>query len=93
MAERTSSEDLLLVNGHAKMNGVIDKLDMELQRQENIFLFVPNIIGKFIPSKFKVVRRADARRLLPNYPCYCFTLLYAPPSSNLFPTLQRFMSA
>ena len=35
-----------LANGHAKMNGAIEQVEMKLQKQENIFLFIPNIIGK-----------------------------------------------
>jgi hypothetical protein len=34
-----------LANGHAKMNGAVKKIESETPKQENIFLFIPNIIG------------------------------------------------
>jgi hypothetical protein len=36
----------LLVNGSAKMNGTVDKIDRIFEKQENIFLFIPNVIGR-----------------------------------------------
>lgn len=38
-----------LANGHAKANGVIDKVEEQVYEEENIFLFLPNLIGKTRP--------------------------------------------
>jgi hypothetical protein len=35
-----------LPNGHAKLNGTIEKAEKEVYKQENIFIFIPNIIGR-----------------------------------------------
>jgi len=32
-------------NGHVKMNGGLEKTESEVYKEENIFLFVPNLIG------------------------------------------------
>lgn len=42
--ERNGNGDLL-ANGQAKMNGTLERLDSEIKSQENIFLFLPNLIG------------------------------------------------
>lgn len=34
-----------LLNGHAKINGAVGKIHHDIEKQENIFLFIPNIIG------------------------------------------------
>lgn len=39
----------ILANGHAKLNGSIVKVEKEIYKQENIFIFVPNIIGGLNP--------------------------------------------
>jgi hypothetical protein len=36
----------ILANGHAKLNGTIEKVEKEIYKQENIFIFIPNIIGR-----------------------------------------------
>jgi hypothetical protein len=36
----------VLANGKAKMNGMgVDKIDKSMEKDENIFLFIPNVIG------------------------------------------------
>ena len=35
-----------LANGQAKLNGTIEKVEKTIYKQENIFVFIPNIIGK-----------------------------------------------
>ena len=47
MAVGNSGMQDLLANGHAKVNGTVAKLGKGDQKQENIFLFIPNIIGGF----------------------------------------------
>jgi hypothetical protein len=39
----------ILANSHAKLNGTIEKVKNEIYKQENIFIFVPNIIGRSNP--------------------------------------------
>jgi hypothetical protein len=40
----TASSEIL-ANGHVKLNGTFEKAEKEIYQQENIFIFVPNIIG------------------------------------------------
>lgn len=35
-----------LANGRAKLNGTVNKVDKAIYKQENIFVFIPNIIGE-----------------------------------------------
>jgi hypothetical protein len=44
-ADPTASGDIR-ANGHAKLNGTIEKVEKTTYKQENIFLFIPNIIGR-----------------------------------------------
>lgn len=39
-----------LTNGQARLNGTIEKGEAAIYKQENIFIFIPNIIGKHIWS-------------------------------------------
>ena len=40
-----------LPNGHTKMNGTLEKSEADIYEDENIFLFIPNIIGT-LPISF-----------------------------------------
>lgn len=44
-AESTVNGDIL-TNGHAKLNGTIARVEKTIYKQENIFVFVPNLIGR-----------------------------------------------
>ena len=44
-AESTANGDNLS-NGHAKPNGTIAKVGKTIYKQENIFVFIPNLIGR-----------------------------------------------
>lgn len=37
-----------MVNGKPKMNGTVGKVDNSIGKKENIFLFIPNVIGRSI---------------------------------------------
>lgn len=45
LAEVSSRAQEVLENGAAKMNGSLDAIAPIVEKQENIFLFIPNIIG------------------------------------------------
>lgn len=76
----------VLANGHAKMNGAMEKMEAEVHQQENIFLFIPNIIGMLLDTGS--FSQADLRRLLPYCPGNRLALLHATSSKNmLFPLL------
>jgi hypothetical protein len=46
----------ILANGHAKLNGTIEKVEKEVYKQENIFIFIPNIIGRPSHSSAQFLR-------------------------------------
>ena len=45
LSEPTSKFQEAVVNGHAKINGAVGKIHHDIEKQENIFLFIPNVIG------------------------------------------------
>ncbi|KAK5050059.1 hypothetical protein LTR84_004179 [Exophiala bonariae] len=45
MAARPKSNGHVLPNGNAKLNQVVEKIEEDIYQEENIFLFLPNIIG------------------------------------------------
>lgn len=47
MAERHKSNGHVLANGNAKLTQVVEKIEEDIYQEENIFLFIPNIIGEF----------------------------------------------
>ena len=84
-------------NGHAtpagrrmSMSEAIEKIDDSFYSQENIFLFVPNLIGREIHCCPRM-RLTDQCRLQPNLPRFRFSVLYAHTPSNMLPPLQHIM--
>lgn len=84
-------------NGHAtpagrrmSMSEAIEKIDDSFYKQENIFLFVPNLIGEESICCHGM-RLIDECRLQPDFPRFRFSLLHAHTSSNMFPPLQHIM--
>jgi hypothetical protein len=54
MAERHKSNGHALANGNAKLTQVVEKIEEDIYQEENIFLFIPNIIGEITnPSNKK----------------------------------------
>jgi len=54
MAERHKSNGHVLPNGKGKANQVVEKLEEEdVYQEENIFLFIPNIIGELFCIHFE----------------------------------------
>lgn len=45
MESEWKEPDEILVNGSAKMNGTLKKVESVMEPTENIFLFIPNLIG------------------------------------------------
>ncbi|RVX72960.1 hypothetical protein B0A52_03313 [Exophiala mesophila] len=45
MAGSRKGKDTLLANGHAKLNQVVQQIEEDIYQEENIFLFLPNVIG------------------------------------------------
>lgn len=47
MGEEHGVDGRGLTNGHVKnkMNGALEKIESDIYEEENIFLFIPNIIG------------------------------------------------
>jgi hypothetical protein len=44
--EQESERQKVLMNGKPKMNGSAGKIDHGIEKEENIFLFIPNVIGQ-----------------------------------------------
>lgn len=85
----------ILPNGHAKGNGTIGGARKSLYKQENIFVFIPNLIGGLYAFASSVLESSLTLnlRLFARHTRHRLSLLYAPSSTNLFPTLQHIMSA
>lgn len=48
MAERHKSNGHVLPNGKPTLNQVVEKIEEDIYQEENIFLFIPNIIGEYL---------------------------------------------
>jgi hypothetical protein len=46
LSESASELQEAMVNGDEKLNGKLEKIHTGIEKQENIFLFIPNLIGK-----------------------------------------------
>lgn len=45
LSDRATELPEVMVNGKPKMNGTVGTVDHSIEKKENIFLFIPNIIG------------------------------------------------
>lgn len=52
MAGNRKGKDSLLANGHAKLNQAVQQIEEDIYQEENIFLFLPNVIGTLAPNWF-----------------------------------------
>jgi hypothetical protein len=77
-----------MLNGKPKTNGTVGKVGASIQKKENIFLFIPNIIGQ---SRGSVLVSSPAHhfcaRLLARRPRHRLALLHASPPPNMLPPL------
>jgi hypothetical protein len=76
-----------MINGKPKTNGTVDKVGDSIEKKENIFLFIPNIIGQ---SRERSTTRQLTHfrlRLLAHRPRPCLALLHATPPPNMLPPL------
>ena len=78
-----------LANGHAIMGETLQKIESNIQNQENIFLFIPNLIGKQCIAT--TVLPSDPYRLRSDCPCHLLPLLHATSSANVFLSIQSIM--
>lgn len=67
---------------------VLQQLDERIQKEENIFLFLPNIIGEANVHERRNPRLTSSR-LLSSHTCNSLPLLHASTSANMLATLQR----
>lgn len=45
---KSSPNGHALPNGEAKVSGALEKLESDIYEEENIFLFIPNLIGMLL---------------------------------------------
>lgn len=45
LPDQVAGLEEVLANGRPQMNGTVGKIDERIEREENIFLFIPNVIG------------------------------------------------
>lgn len=88
-----STAEKHLANG----NGSLQPASGQPEEEENIFMFIPNQIGKLVAHPTRKKPRADIRlprcRLLPHRPRRRLPILHAATSAYLFASLQRILSA
>jgi hypothetical protein len=78
-----------LANGHAIIGETLQKMDSNIQKQENIFLFIPNLIGK--PSPAVEVHQSDPFRLRSHFPRHILPLLHATAPAHVLLLVQSIM--
>jgi hypothetical protein len=81
----------VLANGHAMVGEALQKIDSHIQEQENIFLFIPNIIGKHFSAVGAEQTVSDSIRLHPHCPRHLIPLLHASTPANMLSSLQPFL--
>jgi hypothetical protein len=92
-AESTANGDIL-ANGHAKLNGTITRAEKTTYKQENIFVFIPNLIGRLLYLCLRSLRSLTwDLRLLTHLSRHSIPLLHAPPSANLLRPVQHILPA
>jgi hypothetical protein len=80
-----------LLNGKANMNGTVGKIENRVEKEENIFLFIPNVIGR---SRAIVLLTHPAHirsRVFSDHSCHCLAILHAAPSANLLTPLLNIL--
>ena len=75
-----------LANGHAIFGETLQKIESNMQEQENIFLFVPNLIGTDSPRPDS--SPSDTSRLCPHRAGHLLPLLHASPPAHVLLSVQ-----
>ena len=75
-----------LANGHAIVGETLQKIESNIQNQENIFLFIPNLIGKLYPTIG--VHLSDPSRLHSHCPRHLLPLLHAASPAHVLLSVQ-----
>lgn len=83
------------LNGNAargrRVSEVVMQLDERIHKEENIFLFLPNIIGVWQELSTSKDPRLTKPRLLAHRSGDRISLLHALTSSNMFASVQHIM--
>lgn len=80
-------------------NGAAVRPAQDEEHEENIFLFVPNLIGRSPARPAGQGRKAPSElanvtpRLCPRLPCPHLALLHAPPPAHMHRPVQHIVSA
>ena len=95
MEAESSANGDILANGHAKLNGTITRAEKTTYKQENIFVFIPNLIGRLLYLCLQSLERSLTwdLRLLTRLSRHSVPLLHAPPSANLLRPVQHILPA
>lgn len=78
------------MNGNGSAHGHVT--DVEAYPKENIFIFIPNLIGKLQPNSSKSPTTKPHVRIFTDRTSHSIPILHAPSSTNLFPPLQHILS-
>ena len=78
------------MNGNGSAHGHVT--DAEAYPKENIFIFIPNLIGKLHSISPKLQPLTQDARLFTDRAGHSIPILYATPSPNLFSSLQHILS-
>ena len=77
----------------ANTNGRAVRSSSTEEDEENIFTFIPNLIGTNSPTRLCKTPLTRNSRLLSHRPRYRIPLLHAPAPAHLLAPLQRILSS
>ncbi|KAF7509795.1 hypothetical protein GJ744_007490 [Endocarpon pusillum] len=71
LPDQVAELEEVMANGKPKMNGTVGKIDERIEKEENIFLFIPNVIGYS-----RIILAIASLYYMPLHPRTC-SLLYS----------------